>query len=184
MPDELMRACPRYAVDREGEGGVFQSAQVTGSHQPTRKASDLLVAHGRLEFGSADRRITEPSGGGHCPLRQGSVLEKRYLELGGHGRRGLRLLLGAAILLIESLHSAGGVDQLLLARIERMTGRAHLDFYLRNGRPSEKRLAARAGDPALNVLRMYIVLQGASNDTSRKVVSPEKHEYCSTEHRG
>jgi len=176
MPNELMGTCSRYPLDRERERGMFQGTQVTGSHQTAHEAPDLVVAHGGLQFGGTDRRVAKPSSGSHRPLRQGSVLEKRYLELGRHGRRGLRLLLGAAILLVEPLHPACSVDQLLLTRVERMTGRADLHFDLRNGRVSEKRLAARARDPALNILRMYIVLQGASNDTSHKVISPKRKD--------
>ena len=86
VPHELVRAGPRYAVDGEGEAGVLQRAHVARAHQATHQAAHVVVAHGRLELGGADGRVAEPSGGSHRPLRQRSELEKRYLELGWHGR--------------------------------------------------------------------------------------------------
>src|SRR4029077_4902696 len=45
---------------------------------------------------------------------------------------------------LEALHPTTGVDELLLARVERMTGRADLDMELRFGRPGHELVPARA----------------------------------------
>jgi hypothetical protein len=73
--------------------------------------------------------------------------------------------LGAAVLLVESLHPASRVNQLLLARIERMASGADLHFDLAQSRARRERLATRAVDFAVLIVGMYVVLQGASIDT-------------------
>src|SRR3984893_6607554 len=71
-----------------------------------------------------------------------------------------RELLGAArgggVLLAELVHAARGVDDLLLAGIERVAVRAHLDLQIVSERRTRlERVAARAGDGDLFVLGMY-----------------------------
>src|ERR1700719_2751031 len=71
-----------------------------------------------------------------------------------------RELLGAArgggVLLAELVHAARGVDDLLLAGIEGMAVRAHLDLQIVSERRTRlERVAARAGDGDLFVLGMY-----------------------------
>src|SRR5207302_2983641 len=64
-------------------------------------------------------------------------------------------LLGARgrVLPAELVHAARGVDDLLLARIERMAVRAHLDLQIvTEGRARLERVAARAGDGDLSVV--------------------------------
>ncbi len=150
---------------------MLQGAHVARAHQASDQTTHVIVAHGPLELSGAHRRVTQPARGGDRPFGQWRVLQKRYLENGRHVREGgLLALLSATVFLIEPLNPPGSVDQLLLARIERMAGGAYLDFDLRQGRAGHEGLAARARYSALNIFRMYIVLQGASSDTSCKVI--------------
>src|SRR3990172_8793764 len=112
---------------------MLKRAHVTRSHQTAHQPPHLRLVHGLLEVGSADRRIAEPSGRCHRPLRGGRTLEERYLKIGGHSRWRLFALLGPTVLLVEPLYASGCVDKLLLTRIERVAGRAYLDFDLRHG---------------------------------------------------
>src|SRR3954462_639082 len=63
---------------------------------------------------------------------------------GSGGRRGLAL--AARVLLLEALDAAGGVDELLLARVERVAVRANFDAECAAGRVGLDLVAARAGD--------------------------------------
>src|SRR5262249_30512655 len=69
---------------------------------------------------------------------------------------------GAALAVppIEPLDATGRVDQLLLAREERMARRADLDVDRRDGRPRLGGVPAGAHDPGLLVLGVDAVLQG------------------------
>src|SRR5256886_8686786 len=59
------------------------------------------------------------------------------------------------VLLTELVHAACGVDDLLLAGIERMAVRAHLDLQIMSeGRARLERVATRAGDGDLFILGM------------------------------
>ena len=56
--------------------------------------------------------------------------------------------------LVEALNTSAGVDQLLLTSVERMALGANFDVDLRLGGTSLNDVAARAGDGAVNVVRM------------------------------
>src|SRR5438552_5387128 len=58
----------------------------------------------------------------------------------------------APVLLLEALHPASGVHELLLARVEGMALRADLDLQVCLRRPGLKRVPARAPD-----VRQYVV---------------------------
>src|SRR5580658_5857662 len=84
------------------------------------------------------RRLARAEFTGLSGLIRGKDLVLRR-RLGGLGRRVL------GVLAAEALHSSGSIHQLLLARKERMAGRA--DFYADItlvGGPGNKRIAARA----------------------------------------
>ena len=78
--------------------------------------------------------------------------------VGGRGDRACGKLRGSAaarggVFPAELVHTTGGVDDLLLARVERMAVRAHLDLQIMSqGRARLERVAARAGDGNLSVL--------------------------------
>jgi hypothetical protein len=55
---------------------------------------------------------------------------------------------------VEALYATGRVDQSLLARIIRMTVRAHFNLDLRERRVRLEGIAAGAGDHAAAVIRM------------------------------
>lgn len=69
----------------------------------------------------------------------------------------------AAVLAVESFDAAGGIDQLLFAREERVTTGAYLEPDLRLGRTRLPGLTARAMDGGGNVLWMYISLHFAGH---------------------
>ena len=56
--------------------------------------------------------------------------------------------------LVEALNTSAGVNQLLLASVERMALGANFDVDLRLGGTSLDHIAACAGDGAVNVIRM------------------------------
>src|SRR5579859_3337483 len=58
------------------------------------------------------------------------------------------------VFLAEALHAARGVDQLLLAREERMTGGTHFNVDHRHSRPRDEGVAARALDRGPLVFRV------------------------------
>src|SRR5437660_908374 len=90
---------------------------------------------------SAARRPRHPPG---APKERGCKVDAPAARLlGARGR----------VLPAELVHAARGVDDLLLARIERMAVRAHLDLQiLTEGRARLERIAARAGDGDLSVV--------------------------------
>src|SRR5688500_13063513 len=65
-----------------------------------------------------------------------------------------------AVALLEPGHAAAGVEDLLLARVERVAGRAHLgaDDALGGGATGGERVAAGTADLGLHVLRMDVAL--------------------------
>src|SRR5205823_14918210 len=69
--------------------------------------------------------------------------------------------LGALEALLETLDSAAGVHELLLARVERMAVRADLDVKLRLRRPRLECVSARARDRGEDVLGMDVSLHVA-----------------------
>src|SRR5580658_2295732 len=63
----------------------------------------------------------------------------------------------ARVFLAELIHAAGSVDDLLLARIERVAVRAHFDLQiLPDGRACLERVAAAAGHIDFGVWRMNL----------------------------
>ena len=71
---------------------------------------------------------------------------------------------------MESLHSAGGIDQLLFAGKERMAFRTDFEMDLRFGGSGLKRLAASALHNGFDVLGMDIRFHYASSETSNYMV--------------
>ena len=67
----------------------------------------------------------------------------------------------AVFLLVELLDPPGRVDELLLARVERMTGGADVDLqFVAERRSRLERISARTGDGDLFVFRMDILFHG------------------------
>src|SRR5436853_3110700 len=103
-----------------------------------------------------EAQAVEPSPGSEVPPPAA-----RAYPSGAPKERGCKVdapaarLLGARgrVLPAEFVHAARGVDDLLLARIERMAVRAHLDLQIvTEGRARLERVAARAGDGDLSVV--------------------------------
>ena len=67
-----------------------------------------------------------------------------------------------AELLVELGNAAAGIDQLLLASVERMALGANFDVDLRLGGTSLDDVTASAGDGAVNVIRMDTLLHSFS----------------------
>src|SRR5690242_19786966 len=69
-----------------------------------------------------------------------------------------------AVALAELVDAAGGVHDLLLARVERVALRADLDMELlgRGGRARRELVATAAGDLHFRVLRMDLFFHGVS----------------------
>src|SRR6266851_651051 len=86
------------------------------------------------------------------------------------GRRG-RL---ALVLALETLDAAGGVHELLLARIERVALGAHFDANVGLGGPGLDDLAARASDRRIHVLRMNASLHGPPPRTDKNTSDAPK----------
>src|SRR6187397_3437599 len=78
------------------------------------------------------------------------LLKARGLSAGGAA--------GALEATLEALDPAARVHQLLLARVERVAGGAHLDVQLRLRRAGHELVAARAGDVRDDVLGMDVGL--------------------------
>src|SRR6185369_3904612 len=76
----------------------------------------------------------------------GSVLASWRLLFRTRRALGRRRWGGLAVLLLEALDAAGGVDELLLARVERVAVRADLDHERAAGRVGLGLVPARAGD--------------------------------------
>src|SRR5215203_3122104 len=92
------------------------------------------------------RDISDPARGGRGLGRRG----------GRRGRRGRRLVRG--VLLVEALDTAGCVDDLLLARVERMAVGADIHHAVTPRGIRLGAVAARAGDHGLLVDGMYAFL--------------------------
>ena len=67
-----------------------------------------------------------------------------------------------AVLPLEALYSAGGIDVLLLAGVERMAHRADFRVYFLGGTAGLKSIAAAAVHHHLIVFRMYFFLHSNS----------------------
>src|SRR6478672_8922656 len=119
--------------------------------EPTKKAAEAAF---RSATSQRLRRL------GRAPDRGCATLGRAFGACGlgcrrgsGLGRRRSRRLGGVA--LPEFLDAAGGVHDLLLARIKRMASRAHLDMQrLLHGRTGGERVAAAARHLDFTVLRM------------------------------
>jgi hypothetical protein len=93
---------------------------------------------------------TEAEGGGITPAKQ-----KKGFRLPTKSpltKRQKALL--HAVTLLETLHPAGGVDQLLLAGVERMTGGTDFGVDFRLGGPSLENVAAETLDGHVSVVGM------------------------------
>ncbi len=122
------------------------------------------IALGRSSVGSASRRTARAAAARHGPSRRGkaervpaglSPAPSRAVAASTVARTGsappvlrLRLLavIGPRVAPAEALHAAGRIDDLLLAREERVAARADFDVDLRLGRPRLDHVAAQAGD--------------------------------------
>src|SRR4051812_29581658 len=81
-------------------------------------------------------------------------------------------LLGAlAEALLEPGNAAAGVEDLLLARVERVAGRAHLgaDLAAADGALGGELVAARARDVGVDVVRVDALLHGGASRRGRRV---------------
>ena len=97
--------------------------------------------------GSDEHARTAPRSGPRrrpaCRAAVGRARRPRALTASSFGRRRVGAL---AVLLLEALDAAGGVDELLLARVERVAGRADVDHERRAGRVGLDLVPAGAGD--------------------------------------
>src|SRR3954447_22947305 len=102
------------------------------------------------------RRRARPSAPSGRRLAGGSrAWQAGWLALVAAGAAG-----GAAL---EALHAATRVDQLLLARVERVAVRADLHVDLGLGRAGRELVAAGAADVSLDVLGMDVGLHGVQS---------------------
>src|SRR5690606_28952453 len=70
---------------------------------------------------------------------------------------------GGRVLLAEFVDAAGGVDDLLLARVERVAGRAHFDLKgVAERRARLERVPAGAGHADFRVVRVRVGLHDAA----------------------
>src|SRR3954470_6086361 len=99
-----------------------------------------------------------PTGASRCAM--GAPSGRRVCSVTG-GRRVLPLALGGAAL--EALHATAGVDQLLLARVERVAVGADLHVDPALGRARRELVAARAAHVSLDVLRVDFGLHRPSS---------------------
>jgi hypothetical protein len=90
---------------------------------------------------------------GNSELRAG-FCEKLLLFLSGRG--GGLCSLGLHQPLLEFVHATGRIHELLLARVERMTGVANADDDHGPGGAGLDHAAARATDLRVHILRMYL----------------------------
>ena len=127
-----------------------QTAAPAINQSETRRVS--LAARAGKKGGKKKPPANRNSGGR-------AVIERRlfllFLARGGLGDGGLGgLRLGHALL--ELVHAAGGIDELLLARVERMAGVANTDRQILTRRTGLDRVAAGATDFRLVVFRMSV----------------------------
>src|SRR5688500_16113897 len=97
------------------------------------------------------------------PARPGRRTRRLLLRSsGGRGgpAGGLLEAVRPAELLAESLHPAGGVDELLLAREERVAVAANVDRQLGLGAARRKGVATRAVNAARLITRMNLGFHG------------------------
>src|SRR5882672_2996872 len=120
-----------------------------------------LGRSGRGRSGGGGRLLGYAEGGGDGLLRPGHLE-----ELGLLGRRvgdGVGLLGGLALpLALELLDHAGGVDELLLAGVERVAVRADFDGDLLARGAGRERVPAAAGDERLFIVGVDVFLHGAA----------------------
>ena len=72
----------------------------------------------------------------------------------------LKLLAGLGKTALETLDAATGIDQLLLAGVERMALAANFDVDLRLGVTGVDHVAAGTSDGAVHIVRMDALLHG------------------------
>jgi hypothetical protein len=82
----------------------------------------------------------------------------------------VRLL--AAETLVEAIHASAGVNQLLLARVERMALGANFDMDLRLRGTSLDHIAACASNGAVNVVRMNTLFHSFHLNSGSDVLGP------------
>ena len=75
-------------------------------------------------------------------------------------RSAIKLLAGLGKTALEALDAATGIDQLLLAGVERMALAANFDVDLRLGVTGVNHVAAGASDGAVHIVRMDALLHG------------------------
>ena len=104
-----------------------------------------------------------------CPTQNQKMRRRRQPSGRRHRRRASRSpsLGGAHALAVASLElgdAAAGVEDLLLARVERVAGRAHVHAHLTggDGGTGVERVAARAGHDGVHVFGVNTLLHGVS----------------------
>ena len=75
-------------------------------------------------------------------------------------RSAIKLLAGLGKTALEALDAATGIDQLLLAGVERMALAANFDVDLRLGVTGVDHIAAGTSDGAVHIVRMDALLHG------------------------
>ena len=89
----------------------------------------------------------------------------------GDGAESLVKLLTAETL-VEALNTSAGVNQLLLASVERMALGANFDVDLRLGRTSVDDIAACAGNGAVNIVRMDTLFHSFHLNSGSDLLGP------------
>src|SRR5947208_15551467 len=92
------------------------------------------------------------------PFNSGAPAVRFGCATPSRAMRGVCLLTATGCAALEPLDPAAGVDQLLLAGVERMAGRADLDVELRLGGARIELVAARASDVREYVLGVDLSL--------------------------
>src|SRR5215210_3375856 len=157
----------RWRLVQETSGNettsISPSAASSGSRpsSPSCSGSGLRTATAQVE---TPRIITPsstacpPTGASFCAIRAPSG--RRVSDMDWLGWLALVAAGAASGAALEALHAATRVDQLLLARVERVAVGADLHVDLRLGRAGRELVAAGAADVSLDVLGMDVGLHG------------------------
>src|SRR5215211_1834802 len=175
----------RFVQETSGNDwtSISPSAASSGSRpsSPSCSGRGLRTATAQVE---TPRIITPsstacpPTGASFCAIRAPSG--RRVSDMASWVASSCRRERGGGAAL-EALHAATRVDQLLLARVERVAVRADLHVDLRLGRAGRELVAAGAADVSLDVLGVDVGLHGFQSratvwpGTSIGITMPDLH---------
>src|SRR3954452_23598713 len=159
----------RWRLVHETSGNELTAISPSGASSSASPSGRICSGSGSRTAtaqGEAPRIITPsstacpPTGASFCAIRAPSGRRVSDMRVGGLSLVAAGAAGGAAL---EALHAATRVDQLLLARVERMAVRADLHVDLRLGRAGRELVAAGAADVSLDVLGMDVGLHGVQS---------------------